>query len=69
MPALRSLKNADREARMTLLVKPWVAPLFEKDPHVDAILLYGEEHKGIPGKYRLAKSLAGFDTAIRASSR
>lgn len=66
MPALRSIKNADRKARVTLLVKPWVAPLFEKDPHVDAILLYGDEHKGIAGKYRLAQELRkyGFCMAV-----
>lgn len=57
MPAIRSMKVSCPDARITLLVKPWVAPLFEKDPHIDEIIVYGDEHKGISGKLKLARLL------------
>jgi heptosyltransferase-2 len=57
MPALRVLKHADPDAVITLLVKPWVSPLFERDPSVDEIIIYKEEFTGIPGKMRLAQIL------------
>ena len=66
IPALRALKRSLPEARLSLLVKPWVAPLFEKDPDIDEIILYSDEYKGISGKIRLAKRLNehGFDAAV-----
>ncbi len=57
MPAMSALRRANPGARITLLVKPWVSPLFEKDPNVDAIIHYCEEHKGIRGKLRLAREI------------
>lgn len=57
MPALRALKLANNNSRITLLVKPWVSPLFEKDPNVDEIILYKDEYKSIAGKLRLSKIL------------
>ncbi|GAB4483502.1 MAG: lipopolysaccharide heptosyltransferase II [Thermodesulfovibrionales bacterium] len=66
MPAIRSVRLAFPAAHISLLVKPWVAPLFEKDPCVDEIILYREEHAGIGGKFRLAAELRkrAFDRAI-----
>ncbi|MBI5638895.1 MAG: HAD-IIIA family hydrolase [Nitrospirae bacterium] len=61
MPALRSLKKANPESKITLLVKPWVAPLFEKDPFVDEIILYTDQYKGLIGKFRLASHLKQYD--------
>ncbi len=57
MPAIRALRRAFPEAQLSLLVKPWVAPLFEKDPDVDEIILYGSEYEGITGRLRLASKI------------
>lgn len=57
MPALRSLRLANRNARISLLVKPWVSPLFEKDPNVDEIIPYSGEYESLYGKLRLARRL------------
>lgn len=55
LPALRSLRKAFPESRLSLLVKPSVAPIFEKNPFIDEVILY--EEKGIIGKLRLARRL------------
>ncbi|MDA8388037.1 MAG: lipopolysaccharide heptosyltransferase II [Nitrospiraceae bacterium] len=57
MPAMRAIRKAMPEADITLLVKPWVSGLFEKDPNVDQIMIYGPGHSGINGKLRLALAL------------
>jgi heptosyltransferase-2 len=57
MPALRALRLSNRTSRITLLVKPWVAPLFEKDPNIDEIMLYSDEYEGILGRIDLSKKL------------
>jgi len=57
IPALRSLKRSAPGSAISLLVKPWVAPLFEKDPAVDEIILYTDEFKGVSGKLKLARKL------------
>ncbi|MEW6109369.1 MAG: lipopolysaccharide heptosyltransferase II [Nitrospirota bacterium] len=57
MPALRALKLANPGSKITLLVKPWVSPLFEKDPFVDKIILYEKKYESIPGKFKLANVL------------
>ena len=66
IPALRSLKRSVPGSKIALLVKPWVAPLFEKDPAVDEIILYSDEFRGVPGKLKLARKLKerGFCTAM-----
>ena len=57
LPALRALRKALPESRISLLVKPWVSPLFEKDPGIDEIIIYADEYKGIIGKLKLSKTL------------
>lgn len=66
MPALRALRLANRTSHIALLVKPWVAPLFEKDPNIDEIILYSASHAGFSGKIRLSKALRrhGFCAAL-----
>jgi heptosyltransferase II len=54
LPALKALRKALPDTKITLLVKPWVSPVFEKNPHIDEIIPYGDAHKGIIGKSRLA---------------
>jgi heptosyltransferase-2 len=57
IPALRALRRSLPEARVSLLVKPWVSPLFEKDPDIDEIINYSEDFRGISGKLRLSREL------------
>ncbi|KWT85565.1 lipopolysaccharide heptosyltransferase II [Candidatus Magnetominusculus xianensis] len=63
-PALRAIKGAYPEGSTTLLVNPAVAGLFEKDPHVGAIIEYKD--RTIAGRLRLSKTLKAknFTTAI-----
>jgi heptosyltransferase-2 len=66
MPALWAIRRAFPNAKLSLLVKPWVAGLFERDPNVDEIILYEDVHKNLSGKIRLAHELRekNFDRAI-----
>lgn len=57
MPAIRAMKLANPEARITLLVRPWVALLFKEDPNVDGIILYEDAYCGLLGKFRLATEI------------
>lgn len=66
--ALSSIRNTYPEARISILVKPWVADIFRLSSLVDEVLLYESSglHAGISGKLRLAKELRAqkFDMAI-----
>lgn len=57
MPALKALRKAFPGSSISLLVKPPVAALFEADPSVDEVILYGERFRGIAGRCRLALEL------------
>ncbi|GAB4389847.1 MAG: lipopolysaccharide heptosyltransferase II [Thermodesulfovibrionales bacterium] len=59
MPAIRALGKAKADGRLSLLVKPSVAALFEKDPHVDEVILYDDRYGGVYGRMRLARELRG----------
>jgi len=67
-PAVRAIRKNFPEAHITLLAKPWVAPVFAHSPHVDAIIVYATDgrHARIRGPIRLAKDLRKhrFDAAI-----
>jgi len=66
LPALRAIRKAMPGRKISLLVRPSVAPLFEKDPNIDEIITYGAEYRGILGRLRLARLLRkkGFGIAI-----
>lgn len=66
LPALRALRKVYPESHISLLVKPSVAPIFEKDPSIDRIVLYEDHFKGVIGKLRLAYRLRkmGFSKAV-----
>jgi heptosyltransferase-2 len=66
LPALRALKKALPEAKISLLVKPWVSAIFERDPNVDEIISYNDVHRSIFGKMKLSRMLnkKGFSCAI-----
>jgi heptosyltransferase-2 len=57
MPAIMALRKAYPESKISMLVKPSVSPIFEKDPNIDDIVLYEERFSGIFGKLRLAMKL------------
>ncbi len=61
MPALRALRASRPDAKISLLVKPWVSPLFEKDPNIDEIILYSDDYAGLIGRLRLAARLRNKD--------
>ena len=67
-PAVRAIRENFPQARISLLAKPWVAPVFQHNPHVDDIILYDAKgrHRGATGSIRLAKDLRAnsFDAAI-----
>jgi heptosyltransferase-2 len=57
MPALKALRRSLPEARISILVKPWVSPLFKNNPDIDEVILYEDEHMGLRGKIRLSRVL------------
>jgi heptosyltransferase II len=67
-PAVRDIRKNFPHAKISMLAKPWVAPIFENSPYVDNILSYdaGARHKGFLGKFRLAGDLKAykFDAVI-----
>lgn len=66
MPALRSLRLSNPGSKISLLAKPWVSPLFERDPNLDEIILYAREYESLSGKIRLVRELISrkFDSAV-----
>jgi heptosyltransferase-2 len=66
MPAVKALKKAYSESKVSLLVRPSVAPLFEKDPNIDEIILYEDRFKTVAGRLNLAMILKkkGFSKAF-----
>lgn len=67
-PMVHSIKKAFPDSRITVLAKPWVAPVFEGDPAVETVVLYQKpgRHQGIRGKAALARELKshGYDLVI-----
>ncbi|MFC1885520.1 lipopolysaccharide heptosyltransferase II [Thermodesulfobacteriota bacterium] len=67
-PALWSIRQHFQDAEISILAKPWVAPVFYKNPHVDRILSYDAagRHGGWLGIPRLCRDLRKFrfDLAI-----
>jgi heptosyltransferase-2 len=66
LPAIRALKEAYPGSKISLLVRPSVSPIFEKDPDIDEIILYEDKFKGIAGRLALANALRkrGFSKAL-----
>lgn len=57
IPAVKAIKKAFPDSKISLLVKPSIAPIFEMNPYIDEIILYEDKFKGFIGKLRLAKKL------------
>jgi len=67
-PVIRAVRKNFPKAEISILVKPWVAPVFHNNPDVDNVLIYdnGSRHKKGWGTIRLAKDLRqyNFDLAV-----
>lgn len=68
MPAVAAIRESCPQARISILVKPWVAELFRISPFVDEVIIFEDpgRHSGAAGILRLAGELRrkGFDAAI-----
>jgi len=67
-PAMAAVRATLPKARITVLVKPWVADLVRMHPAVDDVLVYERpgRHDGLRGLFALARELRQrrFDAAI-----
>jgi len=66
-PAVRTIRENFPDAKISMLVHPWVADVFSASPHVDEIIHYYKKthHKGLAGMWQLGRELSGkFDMAI-----
>jgi len=59
LPALGSLRKALPGTEISLLVKNWVSPVFENNPNIDEIIVYGDNHNGLIGRLKLSHLLHG----------
>jgi len=68
LPALEALAGLCPQAELTVLAKPWVAPVYEAAPCRPKVMTLDAKgaHQGMGGKLRLAKELRlmGFDWAV-----
>jgi len=67
-PAIAAVRETLPKARITVLVKPWVADLVRMHPAVDEVMVYERpgRHSGLGGLFALARELRGknFDAAL-----
>jgi heptosyltransferase-2 len=67
-PAVRAVRKNFPRAEITILAKPWVAPVFLNNPYIDRIMLYDDagKHRRGPGTIRIAKELRhdSYDLAV-----
>ncbi len=67
-PAIRAMRDHFNASEITILAKPWVAPLFESSEHVDHVLIYDDNgvHRGLTGLIRLVREIKTrrFDAAV-----
>lgn len=68
LPAVAAIRRAFPQAKISVLVKPWVADIFSLCPDVDEVIVYRSPgiHEGFRGLFRLAAELREreFDAAI-----
>ncbi|WP_321495558.1 lipopolysaccharide heptosyltransferase II [uncultured Desulfobacter sp.] len=67
-PVIRAVRKNFPRARITVLAKPWVVPVYQNNSHIDHVMVYENDgrHKMGMGTLRLAEDmrLQGFDLAI-----
>ena len=49
LPALEAIKEGFASSEVTVMAKPWVAPIYAYHPAVDRILVYGKQEEGLKG--------------------
>jgi heptosyltransferase-2 len=68
LPAIAAVRETYPDARISILVKPWVADLLRLCPDVDEVMVYERPgvHEGLGGLFRLVRELKTkkFDMAI-----
>ena len=68
LPALQALRDVYPDARISILAKPWVADLYEREPFCDEVIPYNTPRgwKGLREKWTIASELRRrhFDCAI-----
>lgn len=68
VPAMREIRRLFPQARITLLVRPWVKDVYSAVDFVDEVLEFDKKgiHRGLKGFQRMASEirLRGFDLAI-----
>ncbi len=67
-PTIKAIRKNFPKARITILAKPWVAPVFYNNPHCDHVMLYEDQgtHRAWWGKVGLSNDLRRlrFDLAV-----
>lgn len=67
-PVVRAVRKNYPRARITVLAKPWVIPVYEHNPHINDVIVYdsADRHKRGWGTLRLSKDLRplGIDLAV-----
>lgn len=68
LPALHALRERFPSARISILARPWVASLYEREPFCDELIPYEAPRgwKGVGQKWKAASDLRqrGFDCAV-----
>ena len=64
LAALRELRRRQPQARLTLLAREWVAPIFEGQGVADHLITLPNRSLGVRGVFRVGRRLKGFDTAV-----
>jgi heptosyltransferase-2 len=64
-PAVRAIRKNFPAAKISLLAKPWVAPVYEASPHIDEMILCGSS-PGLKERVRTIREIRNrkFDAAI-----
>lgn len=62
-PVIRGIRVNFPKARISILAKPWVIPVYENNPYLDEIIVYENQgrHKKGMGTLRLSKDLKTYD--------
>ncbi len=60
-PVLRAIRRHSPKARITVLAKPWVVPVYEHNPHIDDVMIYQDK-----GRHRMGTGTLTLAFDIRA---
>lgn len=57
LPAIRAVRRAYPDARISVLAKPSVAPVYEHLHGIDEVIVQHDHHEGILGRFKMAMEL------------